>query len=242
MTGCAALDKTTVSVTPTPEPTATPTPVPVTPTPMPTSTPAPRLIGTKTSTSSFVYLTNNLGGSIREVYLKVADTEDWGKNLVPSEASIRAAEQVQLHYSPESSEDTYDLKFITRDGSVYILYKVKLTDMEKASLSLDGETPYLRYTSLTDNSEVDTRETGEASSTISSSGTSSSDEAEDADSSGDSSDEDWEVYYYDNDDYDNYNYDYNDYDYDDYDYNDYNDYDDFSDYHEEYYGYDEDEY
>jgi hypothetical protein len=192
-----------------------------------------------------VYLTNNLGATIREVYLRKADTEDWGKNLIPSEASIRAAEQVQMHYSPESSEDTYDLKFVTRDGNVFILYKVNLTDMQKASLSLDGETPYLRYTSLTDNSEVDTRESGEASSTMSSSDQSSSDE--DTDSSDESSDEDWEIYYYDDEDYDDYN-DYDDYDYD-YDYNDYDgydndydDYDDFSDYHEEYYGYDEDEY
>lgn len=156
-------------------PTAVPTAVPATATPAPTSTPAPRSIGEKNSKSKYVYLTNNLSTKIREFYLMVSGEDEWGENLIPSETSIKKSEQVQLFYTPESdsheeetvsedetadSENLYDMKIVTADGDIYEIYSVELGDMEKAVLTYDQDmgVAYLRYMSLTDKKEKDTKE------------------------------------------------------------------------------------
>ena len=155
LAGCGS-DKKAEEVVPTVAPTATPTIPPVTATPAPTSTPAPRKIGEKTSQSKFVYLTNNLKTDVRELYLMVSGSEDWGDNLIPREFSVKASDQVQMFYTPESvqasaeevdSEETgapsgalYDMKLVTADGNTYEIYSIELSDMEKASLTLDEET------------------------------------------------------------------------------------------------------
>ena len=147
----------------------------VVPTVAPTSTPAPRKIGEKTSQSKFVYLTNNLKTDVRELYLMVSGGEDWGENLIPREFAVKASDQVQMFYTPESvqtsaededsEEDStpfgalYDMKLVTADGNTYEIYSIELSDMEKASLTQDEETstPYLRYMSLSERKEKDTR-------------------------------------------------------------------------------------
>lgn len=156
-------------------PTAVPTAVPATATPAPTSTPAPRSIGEKNSKSKYVYLTNNLSTKIREFYLMVSGEDEWGENLIPSETSIKKSEQVQLFYTPESdsheeetisedetadSENLYDMKIVTADGDIYEIYSVELGDMEKVVLTYDQDmgVAYLRYMSLTDKKEKDTKE------------------------------------------------------------------------------------
>ena len=156
-------------------PAAAPTAVPATATPAPTSTPAPRSIGEKNSKSKYVYLTNNLSTKIREFYLMVSGEDEWGENLIPSETSIKKSEQVQLFYTPESdshegetvsedetadSENLYDMKIVTADGDIYEIYSIELGDMEKAVLTYDQDmgVAYLRYMSLTDKKEKDTKE------------------------------------------------------------------------------------
>ena len=194
--------KPVVEVTPTPAATPTPTEVPVTVTPVPTSTPAPKVIGVKTSQAKYIYMTNKLEDDIREIYLMTSDGDDWGKNLIPAEASVKASEQVQMFYTPDdtavSSDSTdestdtttitvYDMKIVTAKGDVYQIYSIDLGDMEKASLAYDEEssTAYLTYTSLADKSEKDTKGNSQQ--------TASSDESDDSDtetySSDDSSDD-----------------------------------------------------
>ena len=154
MAGCGKSSKETAEVTPTPVPTAAPTAAPATSTPLPTSTPAPKLIGVKTSTAKFVYLTNSTKGEIREIYLRAAGGEEWGKSLVPAEATIKDAEQVQMYYTPDSARDAiYDMKIVDGDGNAYEIYSVQLSDMEKAKLMIDNGEAYLTYTSLSDKSE-----------------------------------------------------------------------------------------
>ena len=200
-TGCGS-SKPVVEVTPTPAATPTPTEVPVTVTPVPTSTPAPKVIGVKTSQAKYIYMTNKLEDDIREIYLMTSGGDDWGKNLIPAEASVKASEQVQMFYTPDdtavSSDSTdestdtttitvYDMKIVTAKGDVYQIYSIDLGDMEKASLAYDEEssTAYLTYTSLADKSEKDTKGNSQQ--------TASSDESDDSDtetySSDDSSDD-----------------------------------------------------
>ena len=207
MAGCGKKQDSVVEATPTPEATAAPTAVPVTVTPVPTSTPAPKVIGVKTTDAKFVYLTNSLSSDLREIYLMTSGGEDWGKNLIPSESSVKGAEQVQMYYTPstestdsedtseDSTEDTsststelYDMKIVTSDGNTYEIYSIDLGDMEKASLTMDtdSETAYLRYMSLSEKKEKDTRDNSQQTS---SSDDESSDDSSYDDSSDDSSDD-----------------------------------------------------
>ena len=200
MAGCGKKQDSVVEATPTPEATAAPTAVPVTVTPVPTSTPAPKVIGVKTTDAKFVYLTNSLSSDLREIYLMTSGGEDWGKNLIPSESSVKGAEQVQMYYTPstestdsedtseDSTEDTsststelYDMKIVTSDGNTYEIYSIDLGDMEKASLTMDtdSETAFLRYMSLSEKKEKDTRDNSQQ--------TSSSDDESSDDSSYDDS-------------------------------------------------------
>lgn len=268
MAGCGKKQDSVVEATPTPEATAAPTEVPVTVTPVPTSTPAPKVIGVKTTDAKFVYLTNSLSSDLREIYLMTSGGEDWGKNLIPSESSVKGAEQVQMYYTPstdasaestdsedtseDSTEDTsststelYDMKIVTSDGNTYEIYSIDLGDMEKASLTMDtdSETAYLRYMSLSEKKEKDTRDNSQqTSSDDESSDDSSSDDSSYDDSSYDDSSYDDSSYddssyddsSYDDSSYDDSSYDddsyddgsYDDGNYDDSDYDDSGDYDD----------------
>ena len=200
LAGCGS-DNKAAEVTPTPVPTATPTAVPATVTPAPTATPAPRVIGVKTSQSKFIYLTNSLGTTLREIYVRESGTEDWGKNLIPSESIVQDAEQVQMYYSSgsastndSSSGDTssdqsasagsslYDMKIVTAEGDAYEIYSIETDDMEKASLTMDQDSgvAYLRYMSLASNSEKDTRDNSQQTGYSSDSGDSSDDYYDDS--------------------------------------------------------------
>lgn len=154
-TGCGS-SKPVVEVTPTPAATPTPTEVPVTVTPVPTSTPAPKVIGVKTSQAKYIYMTNKLEDDIREIYLMTSGGDDWGKNLIPAEASVKASEQVQMFYTPDdtavSSDSTdestdtttttvYDMKIVTAKGDVYQIYSIDLSDMEKHLLLMMKKAP-----------------------------------------------------------------------------------------------------
>ena len=221
MAGCGKKQDSVVEATPTPEATAAPTAVPVTVTPVPTSTPAPKVIGVKTTDAKFVYLTNSLSSDLREIYLMTSGGEDWGKNLIPSESSVKGAEQVQMYYTPstestdsedtseDSTEDTsststelYDMKIVTSDGNTYEIYSIDLGDMEKASLTMDtdSETAYLRYMSLSEKKEKDTRDNSQQTS-------SSDDESSDDSSYDDSSDDGSDDGNYDDGNYDDGSYD-----------------------------------
>lgn len=254
LAGCGFSDS-VAEVTPTPAATPTPTEVPVTVTPVPTSTPAPKVIGVKTSQAKYIYLTNKLQDNIREIYLMKSGGEEWGKNLIPSESMVKAAEQVQMFYtadststenvsdsseSTEESADTttavlYDMKIVTAKGDAYQIYSIDLGDMEKADLSYDEEisSAYLSYTSLSDKSEKNTKDNSQqtVSADDSDAASYSSDDSSYDDSGYDDSSYDDGSYddgSYDDGSYDDGSYDdgsYDDGSYDDGDYDD-NDYED----------------
>ena len=52
------------------------------------------------------------------------------------------------------------MKIVTADGNTYEIYSIETGDMEKATLTMDEDSgvAYLRYMSLSSNSEMDTRE------------------------------------------------------------------------------------
>lgn len=243
--GCGkkAVENIIPEATPTPEvvATATPTMAPtVTPTPLPTSTPAPRVLGTKTSTASFVYLTNNTNASIREFYLKKSGYEEWGDNLIPAESSIKSAEQVQLFYEKnassseeeneeESSASAFDLRVVDHEGNSYDINNVNLADMEKATLRLNttDQTMYISYMSISEKKEKSTNSEAASTTDKNNEDSQSEDDSDYSDYSDYSDDSDYDS---DDSDYEYYDYDEDDSDYDDYDYNE----DDYEDNDEDY--------
>ena len=164
-TGCTGVKKKaaeTITPTPTPVPTTAPTPIPTSAvtTPVPTSTPAPRVIGVKTSTAKHIFLTNNTENALREVYLRSSGSEEWGKNLVANESTVKSLEQVQMFYTPQSSEYTvYDMKIVDKVGNAYVIYSINLGDMESAALRAKDGTAYLSYMSLSTRKETNTEYT-----------------------------------------------------------------------------------
>ena len=140
-----------VTSTPVPEEntaeTPSPTPLPFTPTPLPTSTPAPRMIGTKTSTSKYIFMTNSTENPIREIYLRESNTSEWGKNMVPSESTVKVSERVQLFY-PQSDATYYDMKVVDKVGNAYAIYGIDLSDMESAAIRVQDGSASLSYMSV----------------------------------------------------------------------------------------------
>lgn len=139
----------------TPVPTATPVPVTSTPTPMPTPTEAPKRIGVKTDTAKYVTFVNYAGVDLREIYIQDDETEEWGKNLIPSESSIRDKEQVQMFYEPQDDGE-YHLKIVTENAEEFEIYSAELDDMKQAALYIEEGSAYLKYTSISSKTEKTT--------------------------------------------------------------------------------------
>ena len=151
----APLEPSVTTVSP-PEPTVTVTLTP-TPTlsPSPTPTPAPKKIGTKENSAGSMYVINNTGKRFRSLQVRAAYSEDWGRNLISSDSSILPGEDFYLYY-PASDTD-HQLRLIDTDRNEYIMYSQNLSDMQNASLLLDGSgDAYFSYTSKTDQSQRDT--------------------------------------------------------------------------------------
>lgn len=155
MAGCGKKEE-AVDPTPTPAPTEAPTEAPTqTPTPMPSM----KAVGEKTATSKVVEIDNTTGKQIKELYIRTAGSQEWGENLMAAEAVIEPEEKMQLNYEKAGQEDaTYDLKWVDQDGTSYEITYLKLDDMSKAGLMLEEGTAYLKYQSLAEKKEVDSRD------------------------------------------------------------------------------------
>ena len=173
LAGCGS-DKKAEEVVPTVAPTATPTIPPVTATPAPTSTPAPRKIGKKPTVKvclSYKQSENRCKRTVSHGFRKRRlGRQSDSKRILGK--GIRSGSDVLYTgictgFRRRESEETgapsgalYDMKLVTADGNTYEIYSIELSDMEKASLTLDEETStaYLRYMSLSEKKEKDTKE------------------------------------------------------------------------------------
>ena len=141
---------------PTAEPvaTATPTPSP-TPVPSPTPTPAPRKIGDKDTAAGSFIVVNNTGKRFRILQIRPESSQDWGRNLIPADSSIQPNTSFALYYP--TSDSYQQVRLVDTERVEYIMYTQPLTDMENASLLLDGAgDPYFAYTSRSGGGERDT--------------------------------------------------------------------------------------
>ena len=135
---------------------ATATPIP-TRAPGLSATPSPRRVGIREGSAGSVYVSNSSGQRIREILLQVSGSENWGRNLIPGEASVHVGEAFQLFYPPLSSGSSYNLRLVDNEGISYEIYGVDLADMENAILRKDeAGNVYLAYTSKSTHTEKDT--------------------------------------------------------------------------------------
>ncbi|MBR2766384.1 MAG: hypothetical protein IKE03_10445, partial [Blautia sp.] len=151
----------TPSPTPEPAPTIAPTATP-TPSPTATPTPAPRQIGSVSGSAGFVYVTNETAQRQREIHLQLQDSDEWSRNLIPSDSSIRGGERFRLYYpaAGEGYSNVWNMQVRTDDSSLYSIYTVNFTDMETANLLRDSDGAlYLTYMSLSEQAEKNTRDT-----------------------------------------------------------------------------------
>ena len=209
----------TAVATPTPAPVETPVPAVETPAvAVPTSTPVPNLIGTKTSQGKYIFLTNNNDKPLREIYLREAGEEDWGKNLIPMESTVKQSETVQMYYAASPNDPTtLDMKVVDKAGNSFAMYSIDFTDIESASFRVQEETGTLSWISVTSHNEVITEWTDTLA--LDYSGMYENENSgEDTEDTTDYTDWDTEDYTYD------YDYDYDNYDYEDYTYDDGEDY------------------
>ncbi len=133
-----------------------PSPLPDTPTPAPTSTPSPRMIGTKTSQSKYMFLTNTTDNPLREIYLCLYGQLDWGKNLIPPETTVRAGERVQMFFDEPGEKDLYSMKLVDKAGNIWAIYAFPLADMDSATIQIIGGVAFLYYTSLSTGQQTNT--------------------------------------------------------------------------------------
>ena len=137
-----------------PTPTSTPTPTP-TPIPSPTPTLAPLPVGNRDGAAGVVVVINNTGRRFRSIRVRGSDSEDWGKNLIPADASIHMEETFALYYPP--SDGYYQIQIRDSEGREYYLYDHNLKDMDSAVLRLDGAgDPYMAYMSKSEQREKNT--------------------------------------------------------------------------------------
>lgn len=136
-------------------PTATPTPVTATPTPAPVI----KVLGEKEENSRFIEITNSTQKELKELYLRVHGTEEWGENQMTAEMAIAPEEIMQLNYVPSDQEDaTYDIKCKDSEGNEYEMSYLKLADMNKASLLLEEDAMFMQYQSLSEKKEVNSKD------------------------------------------------------------------------------------
>lgn len=98
--------------------------------------------------SQDVYITNSTGVAILELYMSLAESDDWGSELL-GEETFAAGETVL--FEPElvgTAEDTWDIMVVDEDGDEIIFSNVSLSSATALDLHWgeDGATPTVSIT------------------------------------------------------------------------------------------------
>ena len=103
-----------------------------------------KTIGTKSSSSVEITLTNGSGKDIDEVSLREAGNGEYGENLLGEGTTIAAGEELSLYVEP--SENGYDMRISTSDtdDSAEIL-GVPVSDVKSMELKESNGTYYVDY-------------------------------------------------------------------------------------------------
>lgn len=83
---------------------------------------------------------NATGGDIYEAYVAVAETEEFGSDIL-KERIIKADDSMSVYILPTENAQYYDLKVLREDGDFYTWLNVPVGTFEKLNLMLGDEGP-----------------------------------------------------------------------------------------------------
>lgn len=120
------------------------------------------ILGTKTSTSSDVVLTNNTGLDISEIYIReAADSSDdaWGEDLIQGAYEWKDKDRA-LYYYEKSDATNYDIQiFYTDESETNCFFRdLDFSDTTEIKLRMEDGVPYVTYYSESQKKEISTLE------------------------------------------------------------------------------------
>jgi len=133
-----------------------------------------KTIGAEAEGAFKVRLTNNTGKDIKGISIKIIEEEEFPENFLAENDIYTVEEARYLYYSPnqeakteeaaEGDEDErlltpgYDIRLTFSDDTVAVLHSFPFEDIEEGELHLEEEVGFIKYTSVSTNETVETKE------------------------------------------------------------------------------------
>lgn len=103
-------------------------------------------IGEEVKDGVTIAITNNTGQDITAIAIKSTDDKNY-PDALSQEESLANEKSADLHAANLKSAD---IKVTCADNTAYELHNINLADVKDATIALEGEVPYLSYTSIQD--------------------------------------------------------------------------------------------
>lgn len=128
------------------------------------------IMGTKSTGSSELVITNNTGLEIASFYTRPSGEEDWSDDYIQSRFRLQDKGQSLFYYDSTAKDDNentvtkYDLKvsFTDEDEEDCLFRNLTLTDIEELKLNMEDGVPFVKYNSLSTKKEISTLEDAKA--------------------------------------------------------------------------------
>ena len=88
-----------------------------------------------------VTITNNVGYTLKEIYISTNDSSDWGDNLVPGTLADGASMTLKLSERFGGTEAVLDIRALDEDGDAYEFFELSLKDGDSVTLNWDSDEP-----------------------------------------------------------------------------------------------------
>ena len=85
-------------------------------------------------------LSNKTGVEIAELYVSPASLDNWGEDVLGVDVLADGGD-VNITFSPEEEADFWDLKVVDGEGASIVWTHLKLTEISKVTLKIDGDKP-----------------------------------------------------------------------------------------------------
>lgn len=115
-------------------------------------------IGDEVKDGVTIAVTNNTGQDITSIAVKSADDKNY-PNALSQEESLANEKSAELH---AAHLECADVKVTCANNAVYELHNINLADAKDATIALEGDVPYLSYTSVQSSKAVSSLEAEKA--------------------------------------------------------------------------------
>lgn len=128
------------------------------------------IMGTKSGTSRELVITNNTGFEIESFYVRPANADEWGEDLIGGRFTLKDKDQALCYYEPDEKDEDgetvtkWDLRvsYTDEDESDCLFRNLTLTDIEELKLNMEDGVPFVTYTSLSTKRLISTLEEAKA--------------------------------------------------------------------------------